>query len=80
MSNTLIAVLITIVAVQTFNFIILALDEEFGWKYEDWAKRICCLTPWLIITPFLRLIYIAVKKWRHTTSKRNHTSKYMVER
>ena len=67
MNDRLVTVLITIAAVQTFNFIVLALDEEFGWKYEDWAKRICCFTPWLIITLFLlpRLIYTAVQRWRH---------------
>ena len=73
MSNTLATVLITIAAVQTVNFIVLVLGENFnfGWKYEDWAKRICCLIPWLIITLFLapRLIYTAVKRWRHPAPK-----------
>ncbi len=73
MSNTLATVLITIAAVQTVNFILLVLGENFnfGWKYEDWTKRICCLVPWLIITLFLlpRLIYTAVKRLRHPASK-----------
>ncbi len=66
MNDTLLTVLITIAAVQTVNFILLVLDEEFGWKYETWVKRICCLVPWLIITLFLspRLIYMAVKRRR----------------
>lgn len=47
--NTWQIVLITIVAVHLVNLIVLALDENCGWKYEDWAKRFTCLTVWIAL-------------------------------
>ena len=54
-------VLITIAGVHVVNFIVLALDEEFGWKYEDYAKRFCCLSAYLVMFLF---VVIPVKIYR----------------
>lgn len=77
MNYTLAVVLATIAAVHVINFLVLWADELFfSWKYEDWTKRICCLTAWLAVTLFLLpvLIYRAVQRWRR------HVPRYCLYR
>lgn len=59
--NTWQIVLITVVVVHLVNLIVLALDENCGWKYEDWAKRFTCLTVWIAL---IIIMYLPYKVYR----------------
>ena len=77
MNSTLRIVLITVAAVHIVNFLVLWADEEFfGWKYEDQAKRVCCLTAYLLLLLFLAPVIVYRKiQWR-----KNHPPKYYLYR